>query len=167
MLNRKDLSKESQKIMCDYDNSILYNDSVLSKIVDYYKNEDAVIVYMPDHSEGMFASGISSKWGRSSFANIDYANAYENFQIPLWIYCTDSYIQKRRNTFDAIRKASRLPYMTDLMPYLVMHLAGVRYTGYDDSKDILSPHYNAQRKRLLRKDKDYNGLIQSIKNNGR
>lgn len=52
MLNRKDLSKESQKIMCDYDNSILYNDSVLSKIVDYYKNEDAVIVYMPDHSEG-------------------------------------------------------------------------------------------------------------------
>lgn len=36
MLNRKDLSKESQKIMCDYDNSILYNDSVLSKIVDYY-----------------------------------------------------------------------------------------------------------------------------------
>lgn len=167
MLNRKDLSKESQKIMCDYDNSILYNDSVLSKIVDYYKNEDAVIVYMPDHSEGMFAPGISSKWGRSSFANIDYANAYENFQIPLWIYCTDLYIQKRRNTFDAIRKASRLPYMTDLMPYLVMHLAGVRYTGYDDSKDILSPHYNAQRKRLLRKDKDYNGLIQSIKNNGR
>ena len=77
------------------------------------------------------------------------------------------YIQKRRNTFDAIRKASRLPYMTDLMPYLVMHLAGVRYIGYDDSKDILSPHYNAQRKRLLRKDKDYNGLIQSIKNNGR
>lgn len=115
MLNRKDLSKESQKIMCDYDNSILYNDSVLSKIVDYYKNEDAVIVYMPDHSEGMFAPGISCKWGQSSFANIDYANAYENFQIPLWIYCTDSYIQKRRNTFDAIRKASRLSYMTDLI----------------------------------------------------
>lgn len=161
MLNRKDLSKESQKIMCDYDNSILYNDSVLSKIVDYYKNEDAVIVYMPDHSEGMFAPGISSKWGRSSFANIDYANAYENFQIPLWIYCTDSYIQKHRNTFDAIRKASRLPYMTDLMPYLVMHLAGVRYDGYDDRKDILSPHYNSKRKRLLRKKVDYNKLIES------
>lgn len=161
MLNRKDLSPENQKIMCDYDNSILYNDIVLSKIVDYYKNEDAVIVYMPDHSEGMFAPGISSKWGRLSFANIDYANAYENFQIPLWIYCTDSYIQKRRNTFDAIRKASRLPYMTDLMPYLVMHLAGVRYDGYDDRKDILSPHYNSKRKRLLRKKVDYNKLIES------
>lgn len=163
MLNRKDLSKESQKIMCDYDNSILYNDSVLSKIVDYYKNEDAVIVYMPDHSEGMFAPGISCKWGRSSFANIDYANAYDNFQIPLWIFGSDSYIKKHKNTFDAIRRAADLPYMTDLVPYLLMHLGGVRYSTYDESKDILSPRYNLQRKRLLRNETDYDKLMRDKK----
>ena len=161
MLHRNDLSSESQKIMCDYDNSILYNDIVISKIVDFYKNKDAVIIYMSDHSEGMFAPGINKNWGRSSFAEIDYANAYENFQIPLWIYATDTYITNHKKTFEAIRKASSLPYMTDLLPYVVMHLGGVRYDGYDDSKDILSPHYNSKRKRLLRKEVDYNKLIES------
>lgn len=160
MLHRNDLSSESQKIMCDYDNSILYNDIVISKIVDFYKNKDAVIIYMSDHSEGMFAPGINNNWGRSSFAEIDYANAYENFQIPMWIYATDSYITKHEKTFETIQKASSLPYMTDLLPYLVMHLGGVRQDGYDDRKDILSPHYNSKRKRLLRKEVDYNKLIE-------
>ena len=161
MLHRSDLSSEYQKIMCDYDNSIFYNDIVISKIVDFYKNKDAVIIYISDHSEGMFAPGINKNWGRSSFAEIDYANAYENFQIPLWIYATDTYITNHKKTFEAIRKASSLPYMTDLLPYVVMHLGGVRYDGYDDSKDILSPHYNSKRKRLLRKEVDYNKLIES------
>lgn len=160
MLHRNDLSSEFLKIMCDYDNSILYNDIVISKIVDFYKNKDAVIIYMSDHSEGMFAPGINKKWGRSSFSEIDYANAYENFQIPMWIYATDSYITKHEKTFEAIQKASSLPYMTDLLPYLVMHLGGVRQDGYDDRKDILSPHYNSKRKRLLRKEVDYNKLIE-------
>lgn len=163
MLNRKDLSPENQKIMCDYDNSILYNDIVLSKIVDYYKDKDAVIIYMSDHSEGMFAPGINNKWGRSSFANIDYANAYDNFQIPLWIYGSDSYIKKHKDTFDAIRRAADLPYMTDLVPYLLMHLGGVRYSTYDESKDILSPRYNLQRKRLLRNETDYDKLMRDKK----
>ena len=161
MLHRSDLSSEYQKIMCDYDNSIFYNDIVISKIVDFYKNKDAVIIYISDHSEGMFAPGINNNWGRSSFAEIDYANAYENFQIPMWIYTTDTYITKHKKTFEAIRKASSLPYMTDLLPYVVMHLGGVRYDGYDDRKDILSPHYNSKRKRLLRKEVDYNKLIES------
>ena len=160
-LHRSDLSSEYQKIMCDYDNSIFYNDIVISKIVDFYKNKDAVIIYISDHSEGMFAPGINNNWGRSSFAEIDYANAYENFQIPMWIYATDTYITKHKKTFEAIRKASSLPYMTDLLPYVVMHLGGVRYDGYDDRKDILSPHYNSKRKRLLRKEVDYNKLIES------
>lgn len=163
MLNRKDLSPENQKIMCDYDNSILYNDIVLSKIVDYYKDKDVVIIYMSDHSEGMFALGINNKWGRSSFANIDYANAYDNFQIPLWIYGSDSYIKKHKDTFDAIRRAADLPYMTDLVPYLLMHLGEVRYSTYDESKDILSPRYNSQRKRLLRNETDYDKLMRDKK----
>lgn len=49
--------------------------------------------------------------------------------------------------------------MTDLLHYLVMHLGGVKQDGYDDRKDILSPHYNSKRKRLLRKEIDYNKII--------
>lgn len=40
-----------------------------------------------------------------------------------------------------------------------MHLGGVKQDGYDDRKDILSPHYNSNRKRLLRKEIDYNKII--------
>ena len=83
---------EINKKLVEYENSIFYNDIVISKIVDFYKNKDAVIIYISDHSEGMFAPGINNNWGRSSFAEIDYANAYENFQIPMWIYTTDTYI---------------------------------------------------------------------------
>lgn len=69
----------------------------------------------------------------------------------MWIYATDTYITKHKKTFEAIQKVSSLPIITELLSYLVMHLGEVRNDGYDDTKDILSPHYNSKRKRLLRK----------------
>lgn len=160
-VNRKDLPLESQKVICDYDNSILYNDLVLSKIIDWYKDKDAVVVYMSDHSEGMFAPGVSNKFGRSSFAEIDYANVYENFQVPMWIYCSNIYKNKHAEVYNMMLDAVNKPYMTDLIPQLIMHIAGVQTTTYDAKKDILSPRYDVKRKRLLRNEVDYNRIIQS------
>ena len=64
-----------------YDNSILYNDAVLSKIIDVFKKEKGALLYFADHSEG-----------------VDYRLAhtpddfhYEMCDIPVYIYASSAY----------------------------------------------------------------------------
>lgn len=48
--------------------------------------------------------------------------------------------------------------MTDALPHLLIHLAGISTKWYSEQFDILSPRYNNQRKRLLEENVDYNLL---------
>lgn len=49
--------------------------------------------------------------------------------------------------------------MSDALPHLIMHLSKVRDKTFKDEFNIFSSEYNIKRKRLLRKEVDYNTLI--------
>lgn len=157
-IKRPDLSMADRQIIADYDNSILYNDEVLNTIIDKYKSEDAVIIYLSDHSERMFGPENGKKYGRQTFEPIDKKNATENFEVPMWIFCTEEYKANHKDFFDNICKAANLPFMTDAIPHMIIHLAGVKTNTYNPERDILSPQFDSKRPRLLRKETDYNSL---------
>ena len=157
-IKRPDLSMADRQIIADYDNSILYNDEVLNTIIDKYKSEDAVIIYVSDHSERMFGPENGKKYGRQTFEPIDKKNAIENFEVPMWIFCTEEYKANHKDFFDNICKAAILPFMTDAIPHMIIHLAGVKTNTYNPERDILSPQFDSKRPRLLRKETDYNSL---------
>lgn len=155
---RKDLPLKDQNILIDYDNSILYNDYVLSLIIDYYKNTDAVIIYLSDHAERVYGPGNGKLYGRQTFEEIDKNNAIENFEIPMWIYVTDRFKMNHPKYYAQIHNSSKHPFMTDALPNLIMHLAGISTHSYNPSNDLLSNRYNTKRPRLLRKEVDYDKL---------
>ena len=48
--------------------------------------------------------------------------------------------------------------MTDALPYLMFHLAGIYTQLYQPQFDILSPQYDEKRPRLLKNSVDYDTL---------
>ena len=67
--------------MSEYDNATLYNDSIVDQIVRRFANEDAIVIYVPDHGEECF-EGSRGFICRNHSAAIDYDLAHYEFEVP-------------------------------------------------------------------------------------
>ncbi|MBO4498945.1 MAG: phosphoethanolamine transferase [Bacteroidaceae bacterium] len=50
----QDCLRNQRKILADYDNSVLYNDYVVSSIINLVTEENVILYYFPDHSLDVF-----------------------------------------------------------------------------------------------------------------
>ena len=157
---RPDLSGRQKRVLSDYDNATLYNDSVVDRIVSLYSKRDAVVIYMPDHGEECY-EGNRGFICRNHSAAIDYDLARYEFEIPFWIYCSPLYARKHPDMVKAIRNAKDKRFMIDAIPHLLMHLAGISAPDYSSRYDILSDDYDEMRPRLLKGTTDYDELRMS------
>lgn len=156
--NDMDMPARRRKMMADYDNAVWYNDSVVNQIVERFKKQDAVIIYMPDHGEEVFGPGARHFCGRMHDAVITKRLADEEFRIPMWIYCTPKYRRNHPEVFRAIKRAKGKKYMTDATSHLLLGLAGIHSKYYRPEYDLLSPQYNADRKRIIKNTVDYDAI---------
>lgn len=156
--NDMDMPEKHRKIMADYDNAVWYNDSVVNLIVERFKNDEAIIIYLSDHGEEVFDKGARHFFGRMHNADITKRLADEEFRIPMWIYCTPKYAKKHPDVKTAIRRASKKPYMSDAVSHLLLGLAGIHCPYYNPRYDLLSPQYDASRKRILKHTTNYDEL---------
>ncbi|MBR1686907.1 MAG: phosphoethanolamine transferase [Prevotella sp.] len=151
------LTKKDKMILADYDNAVLYNDSIVDQILHRYEHEEAIVVYMPDHGEECFGNDMHV-YGRLHSADITRRLAHEEFEIPFWIWCSDSYRERHPDIIAAIRAAKDRPLMTDNVAQLLMGLAGIKSRYYRPDYDLLSPQYNVHRPRILKHATDYDRL---------
>ena len=156
--NDMDMPARRRKMMADYDNAVWYNDSVVNQIVERFKKQDAVIIYMPDHGEEVFGPGARHFCGRMHDAVITKRLADEEFRIPMWIYCTPKYRRNHPEVFRAIKRAKGKKFMTDATSHLLLGLAGIHSKYYRPEYDLLSPQYNADRKRIIKNTVDYDTI---------
>lgn len=159
---RADLSKQRHFMLAHYDNSILYNDSIVDQIVKRFADEEAVVIYMPDHGEECY-EGNRGFICRNHSAQIDYDLAHYEFEVPFWIYCSPKYIAKHQDTFAQIKAVKDKRFMTDALPHLLLHLAGIKAKDYHAEYDILSPQYNEMRPRILKNTTNYDELVEQHK----
>lgn len=155
--NRTDLSPQRQQINADYDNAVLYNDSVVDQIIRRFENENAIVIYVPDHGEECF-NGSLPFYGRMHSADIDYRLAREEFEIPFWIWASDEYRMTHPYGWKAIQEYRHRPLMTDALPHTLLFLGGIHSNYYRKNYDVLNAEYNAQRPRVLKMTTDYNHL---------
>lgn len=66
----KKLAPKRLQINADYDNAVLYNDSIVDEIIRRFEHQNAIVIYMPDHGEECFNS--MDYFGRNHSATIDY-----------------------------------------------------------------------------------------------
>lgn len=158
------LLQRDKEIMAHYDNATLYNDSIVDEIIKRFEDSDAIVIYMADHGEECFGDGLRV-YGRLHTPTTDYRLAHEEFEIPFWIWWSESYAKARPHVTEAIKAACRQPFMTDRLAHLLLYLGGISCPEYRDDCNPLSPNYDADRPRLLKNDTDYNQLKRDYEEN--
>ena len=154
---KPNLNARERQILADYDNAILYNDSVVTEIVKKFENDDAIVLYVPDHGEECY-EGDMHFFCRMHSAKVDARLAHAEFDIPMWIWCSRKYIRRRPEIFHEIMASRNRRYMTDALPHLLLYLAGISCPEYQDRLNLLSPHYDESRPRILKNSADYDKL---------
>lgn len=152
---------KEKKNIAYYDCAVWYNDSVVGAIVDHFKNDDAIIIYLPDHGEEVYGPGSLHHCGRKHTAKIDRNTARQEYEIPMWIYCTDTYAAKHPQVRDAVRASAGKPYMIDALSHMLLGLAGIDCKYYNPKYDLLNPQYDGHRKRLMQHVVDYDELMKT------
>ena len=154
-------SQKEKRNIAYYDCAVWYNDSVVGAIVDRFKSDDAIIIYFPDHGDEVYGPGSLHHCGRNHTTNITKNIAQQEYEIPMWFYCTAKYSKKHPDVVTAIKKAKNKPFMTDAMSHLLLGLAGIKCKAYRPELDLLSPQYNEKRQRLMQHLVDYDEVVKS------
>lgn len=154
---RPELSKRQRYLLADYDNAVLYNDSIVGAICKRFEKKDAIVIYMPDHGEECYEPGRNIMC-RDHSSEIDWPLAHYEFEIPFWIYCTHKYAVRHPEVFMAVKEAKDCRFMTDALPHTLLWLAGIHTRYYKEKMDVLSPNYDNTRPRILKGKANYDKL---------
>lgn len=157
MYNRPELTDKQRQILAHYDNSLLYNDSIVAAVTERFADKDAVVIYVPDHGEEIF-DGSPYMYGRMHGADIDYRLARNEMEIPFWVWGSRKYRASHPYGWKAIQNAKDRPMMIDALPHLLMYLGGISSPLYRADLNVISPEYNQKRPRILKGVTDYNKL---------
>ena len=155
--SRPDLSERRRRVLADYDNACLYNDSIVASIIKRFENTNSIVIYMPDHGEECYEPGRNFIC-RNHSADVDWPLAHYEFEVPFWIYCTHRYAVTHPEIFKAIKDAKDKRFMTDALPHMLVWLAGISTKDYRPEYNLLSPQYNERRPRILKHVADYDKL---------
>lgn len=155
--DRPELTPKQLQTLAHYDNSLLYNDSILKAVTSHFADRDAVVIYVPDHGEEVFDSEPYTS-GRLHNADIDYRLARNEMEIPFWIWGSPLYRENHPYGWLAIQAAKDRPLMIDALPHLLLYLGGISTPLYRPELNVISPDYNTRRPRILKGTTDYNQL---------
>ena len=143
-VDRNDLSSLEKQRIADYDNATLYNDYVLSSIINYFDSTNAVLIYLSDHGEEVY--DYRHVLGRThEFPKKPQALHYQ-YEVPFVIWCSDMFSNRNESIVNSIKTALSRPYMTDNVCNLLFHIGSIETNSYREEFDIISPHYNCKKR---------------------
>lgn len=117
-----DFSLENKQLLAEYDNSILYNDSVVYELLNRFADNDAIVIYFSDHGIDVFQS--SDDYIGHAKTN-DVISVSESKKIPFMVYTTRLFRDRHPELQKRIENAVNHPYRTDSIMYTVMDVTGV------------------------------------------
>jgi len=158
LYNYKDrtLNTDSKQIVMHYDNATRYNDIVLDSILTIHEQKEAIVLFVADHGEEVYDD--LPVHGRL-FQEPTKLQAKNEFEVPMWIWCSKSYQEKHPNIVSAISSSTSKAFLTDGLPQVLLYLAGIKCEWSNDKNNILSRHYQPKQ-RIIGGIADYDKLTE-------
>lgn len=151
---RLNVSQHFKEIVAQYDNALYYNDYIVSHMIDAFRDEEAIIIYVPDHGEAVYDEG-------SVAGHIEENPNRHMIEIPVIVWASEKFKEKYPGKWAAFRAAVDRPYMTDDMIHTILDLADIRTEDYRPDKSLINPEFDASRRRIFR-DLDYETQIRGM-----
>ena len=137
--------QEWQEIQADYDNSILYTDSLLRQITERFQNTNTVLLYLSDH--GSDVCNGNDFYGHSMEAE----GSLHMIEVPFFLWISPQLRETHPELCHKIDIAKELPFRTDNTIHLLLDLMQIETTSFLPEKSPLSPRYDTNAERI------YNG----------
>jgi len=158
---RTDLTIAQRKMVAHYDNATLHNDKVVTSIIDIYRDQDAIIVYLSDHGEEVH--DYRNYTGRTPTTKLTPEICKYQFEIPFMIWMSDTYKENHPDVVNQVESSLDKPFMIDDLPHLILDIAGIDCEWFDPTRSLINEKYNVNRKRLLLDTKiDYDEMIKQL-----
>ena len=156
-INRTKLDSRARQLVAEYDNATYYNDYVVDSIISRFEDEDAIVLYVPDHGEECYDE--LQRVGRIPTTFFSPEVLRQEYSIPFWIWCSEKYVLTHPQLFRQIVEAANRPFMSDDLPHLLLYLAGIKCDEYKEDRCLISDRFNVRRKRLVGGIVDYDSLV--------
>ncbi len=154
--NRFKGSHAKERIIAQYDNSVLYNDFIvdsLIKILHTYSsagnNTVAAAIYLSDHGENVYDEG--NRTGHDYSKTLPKANV----EVPFIVWLSEAYKRKYPEKIKHMKEKIHAPFVTDDLFYTIMDLNFIETPFSDPGRSLFNPAFDATRKRVLEDGKDY------------
>lgn len=141
-INRKEswIDEAKKQIIAEYDNATYYNDYVLRRIIDLYRDESTIMIYLSDHGEETY--DYRDQYGRKVYDEMNEKYVHYIYEIPFLIWCSDKYLSDNPDMLVSIQKAVKKPFSSDNLAQLMFVLGDIQ-TKY--RKEELNPLSNKYR----------------------
>ena len=142
------LGLTEKEYIADYNNATLYNDYVLYKTIELFRDSNTIILYFSDHGDVVYS--YMKQCGR------DHAPLYANkvkyqYEVPFMIWCSETYKEKYPEQVENIKNAVNRPFLSDNICNMLFNVANIETPYYRDSLDLISPNYKSKKRVLNHK----------------
>lgn len=147
------LNKRQIEILSFYDNAVLYNDYVVSNIINEFKDTDSIVIYFSDHAEELYDRGDFYGHGEDNLSKY-------TVEIPFMIYVSDKFKEKHPKKVEQIKNAINRPYMTDDVIHTILDLSDIKTTEFDETKSVINDKF--ENKERIIGGKSYEGYWKNL-----
>ena len=125
--------KKAIRTIDKYDNSVLYNDFIISQLIHILKEQSdqkSSLVYFSDHGEEVYKT--------REFAGHAYEKVSASMcEIPFLVWMSPDY----RNQREDLVLDTKRSYSTSDFLFSLSDLAGLQYADYDDKRSVFSAKF--------------------------
>lgn len=122
--NLKDYKKNT---IASYDNSILYNDYVVSEILNCFESTETIALYFSDHGQDLFVSS-EDYFGHARAGNS--LSELAAIQIPFFVYMSRKYQEKFPKETEWLKSRRGVSFNTEDTIVFVAELFGLNSLDY-------------------------------------
>ncbi|EKT4523440.1 phosphoethanolamine transferase CptA [Pseudomonas putida] len=118
-----------------YDNAVLYNDHVVSSLIQRYSasTPNGFLLYLSDHGEDVYSSGDHDRLGRN-----ENAPTRPMYTIPFLLWTSPSWQTEHPRDLQAMTDR---PYSSSHLIHTLSDLAGLSYDRFEPAKSLVSPQF--------------------------
>ena len=144
IVNPTDYSKK-ETIINSYDNTILYTDAVISKIIDLIKETNTIstVTYISDHGEDLFDDE------RKLSQHINSVPSEYVASIPYFIWSSPAYRTSFTDKIENLNANKDKPIGSQNLFYTLLDLSSIQYPDIDITKSLASKTFESSPQRIL------------------
>ena len=128
-----------EKAFDDYDNSILYTDFVLSKIIQMVasRKEQSFVLYFSDHGDDVRLEKDSCHCHTTN----PKKQTPPMYEIPFLLWVNSAYQKNNPRLVEQIKSYTERPFITHHLIHSLPTLAGLSFDLQEDDKNLFAPSF--------------------------